>query len=325
MLPTPMPSPVAQDVPFVHVFAAMTTRCELQLHGVSPAQGRDIAACIEARVAALVRRYNFHASDSWLNRVVNGRRHSVVEVDAECARVLGTVREHAQRTGGAFDITVGTLAGPLRQARTTADVAAAWRRLSPYLGLARWQLDGPLLHFDNPCTRLDLGGVIKEYAVDESARIARAFGASAGLVNYGGDLFAFGLKRGGQRFVAAVPNPLAPERMLFGLDLEDQALTTSAHYARHRVLGGRQGGVLSHVVGADPAQARWISASVVSASALLSGIYSTALLIRNQLNLPPGMTAVTVDAQGRITTLTGASDSPAALANQQNTRIASCA
>jgi thiamine biosynthesis lipoprotein len=238
---------------------------------------------------------------------VNGRRGDSVALDAECAAVLAVVREHAMRTHGAFDITVGTYAGQLARARTAADVVAVRKRLAHRTGLDRWALDGQTLHFDNPYTRFDLGGVIKEHAVDVSAHMAQEAGVEAGLVNYGGDLFAFGLKPGQQRFVASIPNPLDPAQMLFGLDLHDQALTTSAHYARQRAI---KGVVLSHVVGADVAQARWLSASVVSRSALVSGIYSTALLLRQDIALPADVLAVVVDRAGGVHPLSGAAASP---------------
>ena len=283
--------------PFRHVFGAMTTHCELQFHGAEPGQGEAVAARIEARVAEFVRRYNFHAPDSWLNRAINERRSDSVALDPECAEVLRVVREHASRTRGAFDITVGTYAQQLRRARTAQDVAAVRKRLGRFTGLERWTLEGETLRFDNPATRFDLGGVIKEHAVDACARIAREAGIPAGLVNFGGDLFAFGVKPGNRRFVAAIPDPQAPGRPMFGLDLEDQALTTSAHYARRREI---KGGVLSHVVGADPGRARWASASVVSRSALVSGIYSTALLIDPDIDLPPDVLAVVVDRDNVI-------------------------
>ncbi|MGC4059923.1 MAG: FAD:protein FMN transferase [Aquabacterium sp.] len=283
--------------PFCHVFESMTTRCELQFHGVTADQGQAVALAIEARVAGLVRRYNFHAPGSWLTKAVNERRGNTVELDEEAAKVLGVVREHAQRTRGVFDITVGTYAQALKSARTAADVLATRKRLQPYTGLARWSLEGRTLSFDNARTRFDLGGVIKEHAVDVSAQIAMDAGVPAGLVNYGGDLRAFGLKPGQARFVAAIPHPQRPGQMMFGLDLEDQALTTSAHYARQRALKGT---VLSHVIGADTAEARWISASVISRSALISGIYSTALLIADDIDLPQDVHAVTVDRDNGI-------------------------
>jgi hypothetical protein len=50
----------------------------------------------------------------------------------------------------------------------------------------------------------------------------------------------------------------------------------------------------------------WLSASVISNSTLISGIYSTSLLLAPQLTLPAGVLAITVDAARRIHQLTPA-------------------
>ncbi len=305
---------------FRHEFVAMTTKCELQFHGAAHALANTTAQQIESRVMALERRYNFHSLSSWLTTHVNNRRRDSVPIDAECAAVLRIVRHHAELTQGAFDITVGTMAGQLRRARTAIEAAAIRRRLAAYSGLDRWELrtegDLTLLHFDNAYTRIDLGGVIKEHAVDVAACMAQKAGITSGLVNFGGDVFAFGRRSNQARFVASVPHPLHPENMLFALDLEDQALATSAHYARRRFLRGSSAAAaavqLSHVDhtrnASSGGQTRWISASVVSRTALVSGIYSTALLVNSQLTLPRDVLAVVVDADGQPQTLGGGGD-----------------
>jgi len=289
---------------FVHVFTAMTTRCELQFYGVPPADGVALAERIERRVAQLVQRWNFHASNSWLTRFVNQRRGDCVELDDEAAHILSTVREHSERTGSAFDITVGTLAMRLHGVRSVREAQAIRTQLSRYMGLSSWEIDkgphGVHLRFAHPATRLDMGGVIKEFAVDESARLARDAGVPAGLVNYGGDLSCWGVKPDGARFIAAIPDPGDPQRMSFALDLQDQTLTTSGHYARQRMLPD---GRLSHVRGTLPMQSSWQSVSVLAERALISGIYSTALLIDGGVELPPNTTAIVVDDAGRVGTL----------------------
>ncbi|MEY4590411.1 MAG: hypothetical protein RL497_2487 [Pseudomonadota bacterium] len=307
------PAECTQAEPLRYSFGAMTTRCELQFYGVTPAVGLSLAQAIEARVAGLVERFNFHAPGSWLNRTINNRTFNRVPIDAESASILACVHEHSLNTQGAFDITVGTLAERLKRARTVAEVEMVQKHLAPYRGIECWWLEARHLCFDNSITRIDLGGVIKEYAVDVSAQMARAAGVSGALINYGGDLYALGRKPDGARFVSAVVNPLAPERLLFGLDLEDQSLTTSAHYARNRLLKAtakHPAQRLSHIVDrldAAGRDTRWISATVVSGSTLVSGIYSTALLLHADLPLPEGVTAVVVDAAGLIHNRIGAS------------------
>jgi FAD:protein FMN transferase len=282
---------------FEHIFGAMTTRCSLQFFGVPTSLAQPVSLGIEARVKALEARYNFHSPSSWLNTVINHRRSHAVKIDAQTAAVLAVVRTHSALTQGAFDITVGTCFARLKKANTQLSAAQVRNRCAPWVGLSHWRLEGRVLHFDNPHTRFDLGGVIKEHAVDVAAHMALEAGISSGLINFGGDIYALGCKPDGMRFVAGTPNPLAPEKLLFGLDLQDQALTTSAHYARGRRLV--DGSVLSHVQQV-PAPHFWLSASVISHSALVSGIYSTALLVRADTLLPTGAVGVVVDAQGAV-------------------------
>jgi FAD:protein FMN transferase len=218
--------------PFQISFPAMTTRCDLLFYGIPAALGNDIAQQIERRVAELTQRYNFHSAQSWLTQTINQRVQNRVELDAEAAAILRLVHMHSQRTEGAFDISVGTYSKAVRQASSQAQAQAIRAAAAPYLGFAHWCIEGDgeggVLCFDHPQTQFDLGGVIKEFAVDEAARLARTAGVQSGLINFGGDLYAIGRKPDDTRFIAAIPNPQRPEQLMFGLDLENQALTTSA-------------------------------------------------------------------------------------------------
>ncbi|MGQ5521988.1 FAD:protein FMN transferase [Chitinimonas sp. PSY-7] len=278
---------------FIHRFAAMTTECELSIYTPNTGGWQALCDAVTARVLALARTYNYYAADSWLTQAINQRRDDAVRLDAETVQVLSLVREHAQRVGGVFDICHGTIADRLRKAGSMAEVAGIRTRYAHCMGLTSWSLDGDWLVLPHRDTRLDLGGVIKEYAVDVAAGLLREAGVDSALVNFGGDIQVIGKKPDGERFIAAVSHPKQPSEMMFALDLQDQALTTSAHYARSRELAGRS---LSHIPAADTAASNaLLSASVVSPSALLSGIYSTSLLIDPDVALPVDTFAVTVD------------------------------
>ncbi|WP_293932724.1 FAD:protein FMN transferase [Iodobacter sp.] len=282
-----------------HRFAAMTTECELMFYDASESQAKQLANAIEARIAELVQRYNFHSDDSLLNNTINNREKQSILLDQESLAILQLVRQHS--ASGAFDITVGSYSKAMRLAQSRSEADAIRHEASSYVGITAWQIDGNTLQFNHPQTQFDLGGVIKEFAVDEAASLVRAAGLHSALINFGGDMAAIGKKPDGSRFIAAIPNPLASEQLLFGMDLENQALTTSAHYARRNQWSD---GDVSHVVNAA-SDAAYISASVVSASALLSGIYSTSLLVDSHTRLPAGAHAVVVDRQGQLHSLTG--------------------
>lgn len=81
------------------------------------------------------------------------------------ARALRAAQALHSVTGGAFDVALGS---------------------------GRWRCEGGRLLKLDAATRLDLGGLAKGYAVDRAVAALRRAGASAGWVNAGGDLRAFG-------------------------------------------------------------------------------------------------------------------------------------
>ncbi|MEK8026634.1 MAG: hypothetical protein RLY78_982 [Pseudomonadota bacterium] len=293
-----------------HHFQAMTTDCRLQFGDTDAATAAQLARRIEARTAALVRRYNLHDPASWLNRCVNRRSGRQVELDDESAQLLRAARAAAERSLGAFDITLATAREGLARADSLDEARAHLAASAPAMGLAAWRLSGRQLHLPDARTRLDLGGVVKEHAVDEALRLCRQAGLRSALVNFGGDVAVLGRRPDGSRWIAAVSDPLQPAQPKFALDLEDQSLTTSAHYARQRRLA--DGHRLSHIAQAAQGRSRWISASVIARDTLTCGFYSTALLVRDDFTLPAGVHAVVVDADGRVHRLTPDAAAPAA-------------
>ncbi|WP_137936811.1 FAD:protein FMN transferase [Chitinivorax sp. B] len=276
-----------------HTFAAMTTPCQLTLYGGSATLPQQI----EAEVQRLETKYNFHAANSWLNRTINQRRGHQVILDTETRRILQQVRTLSEWSGGVFDITVGTLT-VLCSETDTNRYQARRAALQPYMGLAAWSLEDDVLRFADAATQIDLGGVIKEYAVDRAIQLAMADGATAGLANFGGDLRAFGTPPDADCFTIGIEHPHAPATVLFGLTIADQALASSGHHARRKQVAGCDRSHIEATARADLPP--WLQSSVIAPDTLTAGVLATALLIEPTLPLPAGCTAVLVDAELKL-------------------------
>ena len=98
---------------------------------------------------------------------------------------------HAQ-SGGLFDITAGALTRlwdrPQQTLPDAADIAAARARV----GWEHVYWRRPQLRLDLPGLRLDLGGLVKEYAADRAAQACIEAGIEAGVVELGGDVRVIG-------------------------------------------------------------------------------------------------------------------------------------
>jgi len=149
-------------------------------------------------------------------------------------------------TDGKFDITFGALSGLWRfdaqnESDRIPDRAEVARRLplidyrqvevDPAEGTAFLKTAGMSAH---------LGGIGKGYAVDKAAAILRQAGFEHFLIQFGGDMFAAGL-RDGRPWSVGLRDPRGPETRVFAsLGLVNEAFSTSGDYERFFISGGRR-------------------------------------------------------------------------------------
>jgi thiamine biosynthesis lipoprotein len=132
-------------------------------------------------------------SDSELSRLsqTSGQDREV-EVSPDLWIVLQRAQQLAERTHGAFDVTVGPYVNLWRFARRQGVLPDPARLAKARLavGYTHMQLD-PARHtvkLTVPNMRLDLGGIAKGYAVDQALKVLGRLGISSALVSGGGDL-----------------------------------------------------------------------------------------------------------------------------------------
>ncbi|MDN3612292.1 FAD:protein FMN transferase [Vibrio ostreicida] len=277
--------------PFTYRFTAMTVPCEVQLFTVSDAA--RIAKRIESNTARLEKKFNFYDPDSWLNVEVNRRMDAWVTLDDEATAVFEWVKQMVAVTGAAFDPCVGTIKA-LVKAHPSLSKQAVYQRAHKAMGVDAWLVDEGRLHIPHRDTQFDLGGVIKEFAVDQAVLIAQRYGVSSALVNFGGDIRALGSKPDGSPFQVAVLNPKDKTEPFFSLPLANAALTTSAHYERRQSFSDQN---CSHILSQCGPHPQVLSVSVLAPTALQAGILSTALTLNPTLPVPQEVGVVFIDDQ----------------------------
>lgn len=240
-----------------------------------------------AELATCERLMSAHTPDSDLGRIAEAT--GAVSVDWRTWAVLDAARAWWDASGGAFDVTVGSLLAHLGYLPAqTAPASGNWHHLQ--LLPESWvQVGQPV--------RIDLGGIAKGYAVDRAVAVLREAGVAQGCVNAGGDLRVFG----DVPEAVQVRDPADPARLLPLGELADAACATSAPYFSLRAIEGQR---VTPVV--DP-RARsalhgFDSVSVIAPTCMQADALTKIVLLLGEAALPllqaAGAQAICIDQSG---------------------------
>jgi thiamine biosynthesis lipoprotein len=97
--------------------------------------------------------------------------------------------------------------------------------------------------------RLDLGGIAKGYIAQRAAEVLQRRGISSAMIDTGGNIYCLGTRPDGEPWRIGIRDPRGVEgdeaEILLRISLEDQAVSTSAHYYRFFKIGRQR---FSHII-----------------------------------------------------------------------------
>ncbi len=212
-----------------------------------------------------------------------------VPVSAALAEHTAFALAIAERTGGAFDPTLGTLTRLWRRSARLGELPSPERlaEARARAGYAALAVDSAgALRFAVPGLRLDFGGSAKGEALDRALAALAVHGLERALVDGGGDLRAGAPPPGAAAWRVAV-RPFGPAGRVLALDLVHGALATSGDFERAFELDGVTYG---HVL--DPATGLGLSArraaSVLAPDGRTADALATAVLVAGDLAVVAG-------------------------------------
>lgn len=258
---------------FVYKFSAMSTPCEVILYTHDKSKADSVARSILNEAKRLEKKYNYYDTYSYLSQI---NLRSTKELDNESKSLLKRAKEYYIKTNGVFDITIATIKNLYTELNSLEDLKLQKSKLSQYVGCEHFEIKKNKIVFDNEYTKIDLGGFVKEYAVDRAVTIIKKNKIDSALINYGGDIYALGVKPNNEMFKVGIKNPANPSLKKVEVELQDQALTTSASYERNYTI---QAKTFSHILSKDKNASISGSVSVISSNCVESGVYSTSLML----------------------------------------------
>ena len=251
----------------------MSTPCELILYAKEKTLSDNAANAVLLETKRLEKKYNYYKQDSLLS-LINNRTTNLL--DQETKSLLQRAKKYYQLTNGVFDITIATIKDLYRDENDEKELERKKEQLKEFVGCEHFSIKKDKIIFDNPYTKIDLGGFVKEYAVDRAVIVLKKHKINSALINYGGDIYGLGKKPNGEKFVLGIKDPNEPTKFATEVSLQDQALTTSASYERNYKVGSK---TYSHIISKGQNGDVVNSVSVISSNCVQSGVYSTSMMI----------------------------------------------
>ena len=257
--------------------------CELRLYAPTDKDcSHAVRGCVE-EIRRFERKYSRYREDSVTTAINRAAGVEPTCIDEETASLLKYATVCYEQSNGAFDITSGVFRRVWHRGRQTLPLQGEIDACLAKVGWNKVQHSDGKVYLSVPGMELDFGGVVKEYAADAAALLAKQFGIRHGLINLGGDICIVGPQASDEPWPIGIVHPLKTNSPIATVRLLEGALATSGGYERFMEIEGRR---YSHLI--DP-RTGWpidglLSVSVIAAQAVVAGSIASVALLQQQGN-----------------------------------------
>lgn len=269
---------------------AMATRFELVIHGEDAVLLRAAGEEALSEIKRLDERLSFYNPTSEISYINDNASKYPVQITPKIYSLLKMASDLYDKTGGAFDITVG----PLMRCWGFVRGSGAWPKESAREeALEKTGMDQVLLDeeeytvtFKQDGMAIDLGAIGKGYAIQEAADLLRECGIMSALLHGGtSTMAAIGTPSpDDEGWTIGVANPLDESNMLTSTTICDKAFSVSAPHGKAFKKGNQVWGHVIDPRAGYPVQGAAVAA-VIHSSATVCDAVSTALLAMNRTEI----------------------------------------
>lgn len=293
----------AQKAASARTFISFDTVCTINAYYAGTDALYDTC---EARLSELEQLFSAHIASSDVCCVNEAAGDHPVKVSGEVFTVLKTAREYAEKSGGAFDPTIGPLVA-LWGIGTENERIPSDSEIDAARALVNWQhlvLDeeAGTAFLEEAGMALDLGGIAKGFAADEIVRLLKDEGVTSALIDLGGNVYVMGSRpaesagsgkagsgsrasdsaksASAEAWRVGIKNPFHPEDGAgLRVDVIDMSVVTSGNYERYFEKDGvRYHHILDPKTG-RPAESGLVSCTIIDSSSLKADVLSTAVFV----------------------------------------------
>ncbi|HFC53649.1 MAG TPA: FAD:protein FMN transferase [Gammaproteobacteria bacterium] len=258
----------------------MASPCELLIAAEDRALAERLLLVAHTEARRIEHKFSRYRQNNPVH-LINSSEGKPVTVDDETANLLDFAQQCWEISEGKFDITSGVLREVWRfDGSDNVPEPDAVAAILPRVGWDKVIWQRPVITL-RPGMEIDLGGIGKEYAVDQTARLILRELRSGVLINFGGDLYALGPRSEGEPWAVGVDDPDATGVNQIGaVNLSRGGLATSGDARRFLLKDGIR---YSHIL--DPTTGWPVpnaprAVTVIADTCLEAGMLSTMAMLQ---------------------------------------------
>ena len=259
-------------------FNAMGCPCEIQYRCTEPPQAESFKTAALEWVNHFEHTYTRFKDDSLVSKINQAAGKDWVAIDAEAEALFDLCDQFHFITQGLFDPTALPLL-KLWDYKAKNPRIPSQAEIDEAKDLVGWNLverEPGKIRLCKSGMGIDLGGIGKEYAVDRVSLIARDFGITDILINFGGDIAALGKPPKYSHWHIGIEDPGKPGTCWGSLALTDLCVASSGDYRRYFEIDGKRfGHMVDHRKG-YPIANKVRHTSIVARTCTEAGILATA-------------------------------------------------
>ncbi|MFT5209552.1 MAG: thiamine biosynthesis lipoprotein [Flavobacterium sp.] len=189
------------------------------------------------------KKYSIYLADSLLSKINTAAGKQAIKIDEECFQIFKYAGICHQISHGLFDITAGPLSKLWQQ--TQMPHKDQIKQTLKLVGWDKVELAENNIYLPLRGMSIDLGGVVKEYAVDAIANLLGLAGVTQGVINLAGDICVIGPQPFDLPWQIGISQPGNYAKPIAYIDMANGSITTSGSEERFIEIDGQK---FSHLI-----------------------------------------------------------------------------
>lgn len=171
---------------------------------------------------------------------------------------------------------------------------------------------------------IDLGGIAKGYAADELVKILKENNIKSGLINLGGNIYAYKKDKNDKPFNIGIQDPKEENGQTFAIiKVKNKSVVTSGNYERYFIKNGKRYHHIMDPKTGAPSESGIISSTIISDKSIDGDALSTATFIlgvkkgMELINSLSGVEAIFVTNDNKVYTSSGLNNDNFKITNER--------